>query len=349
MLSSQFPTAYDAHDYELGQTHWVCKRCGNAVKQTHHGGTCIGVPIYEKWEEVPDTMATVTGLGKAKKKLAKDQLPVGAKKKIDHKGRFGGHYYPLYAIADADDKAEPTEAQIKALEKARYMAEQVLLPCVRCGWSAVGWVSRKKAIELSQEPIVCNDCQRRESIAKLCQQWIDRDDVVILDTETTGLYGADAIQISIIDTAGDVLLDTLVQTPKQIEPEAQYIHGISKDDLNDAPTADELHDQLANILKDKLVLIYNASFDQPIIQRQFGIKLKTDCVMLTYASYIGEWSDYHDDYRWQRLPGGDHSALGDCRATLAIIREMAEWKPEFKRLAFIDTYDLIEKHLQDVR
>ena len=27
--------------------------------------------------------------------------------------------------------------------------------------------------------------------------------------------------------------------------------------------------------------------------------------------------------RWQKLPGGDHSALGDCRATLAILHEMA--------------------------
>lgn len=29
------------------------------------------------------------------------------------------------------------------------------------------------------------------------------------------------------------------------------------------------------------------------------------------------------NYRYQRLPGGDHSALGDARATLAVIKRMA--------------------------
>lgn len=28
--------------------------------------------------------------------------------------------------------------------------------------------------------------------------------------------------------------------------------------------------------------------------------------------------------RWQPLPGGDHSALGDARATLAVLKRMAE-------------------------
>lgn len=31
----------------------------------------------------------------------------------------------------------------------------------------------------------------------------------------------------------------------------------------------------------------------------------------------------HGNNRWQKLPGGDHSALGDARATLAVIRKMA--------------------------
>jgi len=30
------------------------------------------------------------------------------------------------------------------------------------------------------------------------------------------------------------------------------------------------------------------------------------------------------NYRWQRLPGGDHSALSDCLATLKVLQAMAE-------------------------
>ncbi|NJO78661.1 MAG: hypothetical protein HC827_09085 [Cyanobacteria bacterium RM1_2_2] len=45
--------------------------------------------------------------------------------------------------------------------------------------------------------------------------------------------------------------------------------------------------------------------------------------MKWYSQWVGEWNELHGDYRWQKLPSGDHSALGDCRATLTIIQEMA--------------------------
>jgi DNA polymerase-3 subunit epsilon len=47
------------------------------------------------------------------------------------------------------------------------------------------------------------------------------------------------------------------------------------------------------------------------------------CAMQWYAQYVGEWHDYWGNYRWQRLPGGDHSALGDARATLSLLKRMA--------------------------
>jgi DNA polymerase-3 subunit epsilon len=45
--------------------------------------------------------------------------------------------------------------------------------------------------------------------------------------------------------------------------------------------------------------------------------------MRQYAAFVGEWNEYHGNYRWQRLPGGDHSALGDARATLSLLKRMA--------------------------
>ncbi len=43
---------------------------------------------------------------------------------------------------------------------------------------------------------------------------------MILDTETTGLYDAEIVELSIIDTAGNVLLDTLVRPTRPIPAEA---------------------------------------------------------------------------------------------------------------------------------
>ena len=51
------------------------------------------------------------------------------------------------------------------------------------------------------------------------------------------------------------------------------------------------------------------------------------CTMDLYAADVGEPGpkDFGGvgDYRFQPLPGGDHTALGDARATLALLRAMA--------------------------
>jgi DNA polymerase-3 subunit epsilon len=46
--------------------------------------------------------------------------------------------------------------------------------------------------------------------------------------------------------------------------------------------------------------------------------------MLQYAAYVGDWSEYRGSYRRQPLPGGDHTALGDALACLALIKAMAK-------------------------
>jgi hypothetical protein len=43
-----------------------------------------------------------------------------------------------------------------------------------------------------------------------------------------------------------------------------------------------------------------------------------------YSTFVGEWHDYYQDYRWQALPGSGHRAVGDCRACLDVIRSMAQ-------------------------
>jgi DNA polymerase-3 subunit epsilon len=45
--------------------------------------------------------------------------------------------------------------------------------------------------------------------------------------------------------------------------------------------------------------------------------------MERYSTWYGDWSDYLGDYRYQALPGGDHTAAGDCLATLRVLTLMA--------------------------
>jgi hypothetical protein len=48
-----------------------------------------------------------------------------------------------------------------------------------------------------------------------------------------------------------------------------------------------------------------------------------ECAMRAFAAYVGERSK-RGGYRNQKLVGGDHTALGDARATLRLIEQMAE-------------------------
>ena len=146
---------------------------------------------------------------------------------------------------------------------------------------------------------------------------------VILDTETTGLGEQDEIiQISVIDAHGNCLLDTLVKPKRKTIPaRATAIHGLTMEMLKDAPTFEELVPDFMKAIGGRLPVIYNAGYDERLLDqtaKQFceGLRFKsTECAMRRYSAYVG---------KQQRLPGGDHTALGDCKATLALIRKMAE-------------------------
>lgn len=174
----------------------------------------------------------------------------------------------------------------------------------------------------------------RQAAAEWARKVLARPDAVILDTETTGLYGAEIVQIGILSMDGQVLLDTLVKPSVPIEPGAERIHRISEPMLVDAPTIADLLPQLREILGGAWVIIYNAAYDIQVLEnslvaRGLSIDLPVlgaadyECAMEMYSAWVGDWSSYHGNYRWQRLPGGDHTAIGDCRATLEVLKRMA--------------------------
>jgi len=162
----------------------------------------------------------------------------------------------------------------------------------------------------------------------------DPDTWVILDTETTGLgNNAEVIQIGVIDSRGNVLMDNVLVKPTiPIPADATAIHHITNEMVQDAPSFLDVMPQLREVVEGKLLVIYNAQYDMRLLVQsgkahgaylEIGIEGFT-CVMLQYAEWFGDWNDYHKSFRWQKLQGGDHSALGDCRATLEVIKKMAD-------------------------
>ena len=161
----------------------------------------------------------------------------------------------------------------------------------------------------------------------------DPNSWVILDTETTGLGPqAEVVQIGVINGRGDILMDNVLVRPKgRIEPDAARIHHITEEMVANAPSFLEVLPRLQDIARNKLLVIYNAEYDLRLLAQSAQAHNTMpylpyggyDCAMLRYAEWVGEWNDYHGSFRWQKLTGGDHSALGDCAATLAVIEKMA--------------------------
>lgn len=156
---------------------------------------------------------------------------------------------------------------------------------------------------------------------------------LIMDTETSGLTDDDEIiQMAIIDLDENVLYNTLIKpkVKKSISRDSTLIHGLSKKDLAEAPFFETEVFKVIDIIKGKTILMYNAEFDARMLQQTcyanncIKFPLSYWCVMKEYSKFVGEWNDYHNDYKYQKLSGGDHTALGDCRATLRVLKKMAK-------------------------
>ncbi|MCU0463228.1 MAG: 3'-5' exonuclease [Anaerolineae bacterium] len=172
-----------------------------------------------------------------------------------------------------------------------------------------------------------------------------RGGYVVLDTETTGIgQDAEIVQIAVIDSSGQTLLDTLVRPVRTIPADASRIHGITDAMVADAPTFPALMPKLIELLTGQDIIVYNATFDRRMFhtsaeacglpKTEWKTLARWHCAMEFYAELWGEWNEWHQSYRWQKLTAAiyqqgieidvrAHSALGDCLMTLALIKKLA--------------------------
>ena len=179
---------------------------------------------------------------------------------------------------------------------------------------------------------------------------LDREDVLVLDVETTGFaLWSEIVDIAIIDTTGQVLIDSLVMPRGSVPDGAAAVHGLTDDRLREmkAPAWTDVCPVVERTLaKANVLAIYNRPYDLRLLtqtNRTWRTSFDLDfsipdscCVMQAYAEFRGERRGRRSDstlkdhtlenaYRHEtgKEPVNAHRALTDCRLTLAVMRAMA--------------------------
>ena len=100
---------------------------------------------------------------------------------------------------------------------------------------------------------------------------------VFLDTETTGLSykdGHKVVEIACIETkdliATGKVFHKLINPKRSMPEEAFKVHGFSQEFLSDKKTFEQVADEFLNFIKDKKIIIHNASFDLSFLDGELG-------------------------------------------------------------------------------
>lgn len=184
----------------------------------------------------------------------------------------------------------------------------------------------------------------REKSIEWAKTILSDDNWCIVDTETTGLGKlSQIVQIGAIASNGEQW-QSLVKPTIAIDEKATETHDISEEHVKNALYFDQVFLGLWRFVKDRNLIFYNAEFDlkmfrQSLRARNIQIAFPTSdkrkcriftnggsihCAMKQYSQYVGEWNEQYGEYKYQPLPDSKHSALEDCRATLSVIKKMAE-------------------------
>jgi DNA polymerase-3 subunit epsilon len=323
------------HQLEATESGYRCRICTWTWKQ-YPQSDCPGLP-GSAYEEVPAHLLSYTQL-KARGLKPRDRAaPDGCYFRV-HRRQWLYLYDERQALPMRCESPKQKEAREKT-----WRAIQEKYRCPECG-QAPHHLAEIKAYRADR---LCDQCVRYQAYLdkqtrleamikedeKAACQWaasmLERDDWCILDTETTDLRGY-VVEIAVIDSAGATLFHSLVNPQARVSAGARAVHQISDEELACAPTLPEVWDRLMAVLSDKQTIItFNAEFDNSTLERDARryrlvlIEREWQCLMHTYAQYVGDYSEYWHDYRWHPLPDGTHRALFDALAAFELMRRMA--------------------------
>lgn len=184
------------------------------------------------------------------------------------------------------------------------------------------------------------DSPIRQQICRFIRQKIS-EGPVYLDTETTGLdREAEIVEIAIVDTHGEILIQSFVKPSKPIPGDAAAIHGITDAMVQGARSWPVLWQSLRGLVTGRPLGLYNAEFDLRLMKQSMEIyrlpwreTFNVIDVMKVYSDYRGEGDPYRRGKKIFKLEEAGrsfkiplpnaHRAAADTLLTRAVFHCMA--------------------------
>lgn len=161
----------------------------------------------------------------------------------------------------------PSAAQVAALAAGRDLAGTVACP----------FCATRMDRRLLDGQGCCKACIAAGHAAEIAMQWrsIYRHaaqlltlDPLFVDTETTGLDAdAEVIEVAVVDLNGAVLFESLVKPTVPVPASSTAIHGLTDDDLVDAPAWSHVAPRVAALLQGRVLVAHNSAYDRRLFEQ----------------------------------------------------------------------------------
>ena len=174
---------------------------------------------------------------------------------------------------------------------------------------------------------------------------------IFLDTETTGLSPNDKhkiVEIACIETNDLTPTKRIfhkIINPQRVVPDGAYkVHGFSTEFLKDKETFDKVADELLEFIKDRKIIIHNASFDLGFLNHELRLirkkEIKKDNIIDSLELARGKFPGASNSldalckrFRIDLSKRTKHNALLDCELLREVYINLLDAKEPKLRLS----------------
>jgi DNA polymerase-3 subunit epsilon len=167
---------------------------------------------------------------------------------------------------------------------------------------------------------------------------------IVLDTETTGLdprTGHRLIEVACLELEDFIPtgrhFHRYIDPCREIDPEAQAVHGISIDFLRGKPRFEEVSDEFLEFVADAPLIAHNAGFDRNFVNHELGLASRRllpdtqwiDTLGMAQKRFPGMYNSLDalcKRFKISLAEREKHGALIDCRLLAAVYLELSGGK-----------------------